>query len=470
MNQALILGAALSILLPVLAFLVFYFYFSLRKREQEIKREKEESTRRLYELAILKELGERIGYSLNVEEILGLITGSLHQFIDYTAISYVVIAEQKLKISFHIEKSVNRSFLNDMKDRMLASLGALTEKAHDLSNAEEKLSGAIIIDNELKQEIGSLFNIPLVISGAVVGVLTVAHIKKGLYKEEDMTILYKIVNQASTAVTRLQEVVTTEEQKIIKVREEFTSMIVHELRSPLDNIKKIIELMIAGTILVDSREFKEYLNMVHQSSASMLELVSDILDLSKLQAGKFEVNKTKEKIKDLIENRIMFYKVSAESKKISLESHFDVNLPEFAEFDPQALKQILNNFISNALKFTKENGAILISAFAYDPQKTFPEDLDKSKVSVFPGAKDINVKIPSLCVVVSDNGLGVPENSVKDLFHTYKQAKISPVSKEDRGTGLGLVIAKGIAEAHGGNVGVVSREGVGTSFFFTIPL
>src|SRR3989344_5217296 len=101
MNQALILGATLSVLLAVLVFLVFYFYFSLKKREQEIKKEREESARRLYELAILKELGERIGYSLNVEEILGLITGSLHQFIDYTAISYVVIAEQKLKISFH---------------------------------------------------------------------------------------------------------------------------------------------------------------------------------------------------------------------------------------------------------------------------------------------------------------------------------------------------------------------------------
>ena len=112
----------------------------------------------------------------------------------------------------------------------------------------------------------------------------------------------------------------------------------------------------------------------------------------------------------------------------------------------------------------------MISAFVYDPKQFFPDDLDKSKAPVFPGTEDISVKVPSLCVVVSDTGLGIPEGSVKDLFHTFKQAKLSPADKESKGTGLGLVIAKGISEAHGGMVGVVSKEGTGTSFFFTIPL
>jgi signal transduction histidine kinase len=255
-----------------------------------------------------------------------------------------------------------------------------------------------------------------------------------------------------------------------RVREEFTGMIVHELRSPLDGIKKIVELAVSGNIDKNSDQFREYLNMVHQNSSSMLELVNDILDLSKLQAGKFEVSKEKADIKEVIKNRISFYKISADSKKIYLDSHFDNNLPALSEFDPQAIKQILNNFISNALKFTKEGGAILISAFVYDPKKIFPEDLDRSKVSVFPEAKDISVKGPSLCIVVSDNGVGIPEESVKDLFHTWKQARLSPVDKESKGTGLGLVIAKSIAEAHGGQVGLVSKEGVGSSFFFTIPL
>lgn len=556
----------------VLAFLVIYFYFSLKNREKEIFREREESSRRLYELAILKELGERVGYSLNVEEILQIITGSLRQFIDYTAVGYVVIAPEKLKINTHIEKPVSHLFLKEMKEKMIASLSALTDKNFESSVLDEVVSGAIVFD-EVKQNIGSLFNIPLVIGGEVAGVLTVAHIDVGLYKEEDMTILYKITAQASEAVSRLQEVVKMEKgklnamvesmgdgvlmvdneyriivanpaiKKIIKlndkkdisifdfvdslggkfdihgkleetlvnkksfvserinisdsffeigvypvlhsqlkggnqilgavvvfnditrdielekVREEFTGMIVHELRSPLDNIKKIMELAVSETTDKNSDQFREYLNMVHQSSSSMLELVNDILDLSKLQAGKFEVNKEKANIKEIIENRISFYKISADVKKISLKPDFNDNLPEFCQFDPQAVKQILNNFLSNSLKFTKSGGSILISAFAYKPGGLLPDNLS-----------EIKIQIPSLCVVVSDTGIGIPADNIKDLFHTFKQAKLNPVDKESKGTGLGLVIAKGIVEAHGGTIGVVSEEGKGTNFYFTLPL
>lgn len=453
----------------ILVGFIFYLLFFLNKQRKEIEKEKEGSSQKVYEIAILKELGDRIGYSLNVEEILQVIVGSLHQFLDYTAVGYVVVSAGKIKISTHLERSVCRPFLTDMKKRMLDSLSALTEKKYEVAAIEEVVSGAIVIDEPI-EEIGSFFNIPLVVSGAVAGVLTVAHSKSGLYQEEEMTILYKIVNQVSNAVTRLRAVVTSEEEKLMKVREEFTSMMVHELRSPLDSIKKIVELMVSGTIPPDSPEFKEYLNMTHQSSASMLELVNDILDLSKLQAGKFEVNKIKSNIKELIENRIRFYKISANARKVSLETSLNLNLPEAAEFDPQALKQILNNLLSNALKFTSEGGRILVSAFLYDGQGVLPNDIDRSKYSVFPEASNFNTQKPALCVVVTDNGLGIPAESLKDLFHTYKQAKFSPVNKEEKGTGLGLVIVKGITEAHGGNVGVVSKEGVGTSFFFTIPI
>jgi len=576
----------LLIFAPILLLLVvltLYFFVSLRRKEREIVKEREEATRRIYELAILKELGERVGYSLDVEEILQIITGSLKQFIDYTAVGYVVIAPEKIKMNTHIERSVSRHFLSEMKSRMIASLSALTDKTFDPQNIDEVLSGAIVID-EIKQDIGSLFNIPLVIDGVVVGVLTVAHISSGLYKEEDMTILYKITGQASLAVSRLQEVVKKEKgklnamvesmgdgvlmvdseyrvvvanpaiKKIIKagekkeisvfdfidvlggkfdirgrleesvskkvsyvserinindvyfeigvypvshslskggyqmlgavvvfhdiskdielerVREEFTGMIVHELRSPLDGIKKIIELIVSGSITADSDKFKEYLSMAHQSSASMLELVNDILDLSKLQAGKFEVNKEKSDIKEIIANRVSFYKISADSRGISLKTSLNNNLPEFLEFDPQAVKQILNNFISNAIKFTSKDGFILVSAFIFDPSSSFPKDLDKQGIVVFPEEKDIKIKKASLCVVVSDVGTGIPEDNIKELFHTFKQAKLNPVDRESKGTGLGLVIAKGIAEEHGGTVGVVSKESIGSSFFFTIPL
>jgi signal transduction histidine kinase len=166
----------------------------------------------------------------------------------------------------------------------------------------------------------------------------------------------------------------------------------------------------------------------------------------------------------------MFYKISADARKVMLEKYLDANLPITAMFDPQAIKQILNNFLSNALKFTSTGGSILVSAFVYQNPESLPKNIDRDKYPMFPQASNINVPGNSLCVVVTDTGIGIPDGSLKELFRTYKQAKLSPVDKENKGTGLGLVIAKGIAEAHGGTVGAVSKQGMGTSFFFTIPL
>ncbi len=239
----------MGIIIPIfliLVILVFYFYWSLKKREKEIVKEREESTRRLYELAILKELGERTGYSLNIEEILQIITGSLRQFIDYTAVGYIVVAPEKLKINTHIEKPVSSLFLKEMKKRMIASLSALTDKSFLIPlQLDEVVSGAIIVD-EIKQSIGSLFNIPIVIGGVVAGVLSVAHVDAGLYKEEDMTILYKITAQASEAVSRLEEVVKMEKGKLnamVESMQDGVLMVDTEYRIVVANpaVKKIIK-------------------------------------------------------------------------------------------------------------------------------------------------------------------------------------------------------------------------------------
>ena len=99
-----------------------------------------------------------------------------------------------------------------------------------------------------------------------------------------------------------------------------------------------------------------------------------------------------------------------------------------------------------------------------------PADLGKDKFAAFPESADIKIQTPSLCITVSDTGAGIPETHLGDLFNTYKQVRLNSSDSENKGTGLGLVIAKGIVEAHGGMIGVVSKEGIGSSFFFTIPL
>src|SRR3989338_3539558 len=119
----------------------------------------------------------------------------------------------KVIFKVHLKRSVHRRFVTDIRDRMLGSLSALLDREFDKKDVKEILSGAILIE-ELDEPVRSFFNIPLVIDEKVVGVLTVADTKTGLYKEEEMTILYKIIQQASKAVTSLQGVVKTEQKKL----------------------------------------------------------------------------------------------------------------------------------------------------------------------------------------------------------------------------------------------------------------
>jgi signal transduction histidine kinase len=134
------------------------------------------------------------------------------------------------------------------------------------------------------------------------------------------------------------------------------------------------------------------------------------------------------------------------------------------------LERVLGNLISNAIKFTPKGGSILVSAFVVHGGLLPALSIDFDKYKVFPAINDLKTKKDSICIAVSDTGIGIPESDLNRLFQTYKQAKISPVAKDEKGTGLGLVIAKGIAEAHDGTVGVVSKEGMGSTFFFTLPL
>lgn len=554
------------------------------KAKAALEVKEKDVSRRMYELAILKELGDRIGYSLDVQQIIDVITNSLHQFIEYSAVSYMLLEPEKVIFKMHLERSVHRRFVNDVRDRMLGSLGALLDREFDKKNVEEILSGAIIIE-ELEEPVRSFFNIPLVIDEKVVGVLTVADTKEGLYKEEEMTILYKIIQQASKAVTSLQGVVKTEQAKVNamvesmedgvvmtdadyrilvinpaakrvigqekkeditifdfidnlggkmdirgrleesvklkktymserfelkekfyqsfvfpvqtvsvlnedevfggvvifhdvtreveleRVRDDFTSMIVHELRTPLSGIQKMSELLKMPT-RKPATATKQYVDSIYQNSSSMLDLVNDILDAAKLQAGKFEISREPANIGEVIVNRIDFFGLSAADKKIRLSADVGDDVPKNVPFDIQRIKQVLNNLISNALKFTPEEGAISITAFVHEPGTQVHKEIPKMDVQLpEPLPEEKFATLPrSLVVAVTDTGTGIAAESLPELFSKFKQINNKSTIPNIKGTGLGLAIARGIINEHGGMIDVVSKTDVGSTFYFVLPL
>jgi len=575
-NALVTIIAACSILIGA------YSYWKSKKLSRDIVASETELKSRMYELSILKELGDKTGYSLNVQKIVDVITGSLNQFIDYSTVSYMLVDPAKIVFKADLQSSVSRQFVDDIKNRMRDSLSALLDKKLDTIPVEEALTGAML--KESNEPVRSFFNIPLAIGDRVVGVLTVSDTKAGLYKEEEMTILYKITSQASKAVTKLQEVVKTEQSKLNamvesmadgvvmtdldyrvmvvnpsakniigwqgknevtifdfidklgntfdirgkleesvklnksyildkilindkffqiftfpvlnkyslkagevlggvvifhditheieleRIRKDFTSMIVHELRSPLDGIKKISELLRNKETDVNSANTQEYLQMVYQNASRMLDLVNDILDLAKLEAGKFEIRLEAADIKDIINNRISFYELAAKDAGIKLNPLFGNDLPDALRLDPRAIQQVLNNFISNALKFTKSGGEVKIIAFLHKKGFSLSDEfLTLGVSSGIPINADLARDYPNaIAIAVYDTGIGIALESISQLFGKFKQ--LYPASLDGKkGTGLGLSIAKALIEAHKGTVGAISKEKVGSIFYFMIP-
>lgn len=568
-----------SLLTLGLLCLVAYVYYKYRVLLGVVQQEKRRAEQRAYEIAILKELGDRIGYSLDIRQIVDVITGSLHQFIEYTAVAYMLVDPETLLFKVDLESSVHRGFIDELKNRMQQSLGALLDnESLTEQHVQEVLTGAILVD-DFQTPIKSIFNIPLVINDKVVGILTIADTTPDRYHEEEMTMLYKITNQASRAVTKLETVVESEKQKlnamvfsmkdgvvmtdsdfrivianpvarsivgkrldepvrifdyidvlaskfdirgrleesverkevftseririgdtfyVIKVlpvfgsaeemlgsvvvfhnvthdveierlREDFTSMLVHELRSPLNGIKGIIEVLRSGKVEIDEQKESEYLSMMYQSSVQMLGLVNDILDVAKVESGAFEVYREPTDVRSVLHDRVLFYETAAADGGITLREVVDDALPESLDVDPRGIAQIYNNLISNALKFTEHGGAVTAFAMMHTKDESIMDRLGHLGL-VLPNKTDALDRNPDGVVLgVLDTGLGIPADEIPMLFDRYRQASTARRKSGKKGTGLGLAIVKGVAEGHGGTVRVVSKERAGTAFIVYIP-
>ncbi len=562
--------------LAIYSVIVFIFiWIENRRMRHSLKLKEHEMQRRMYEVSILKELGDRIGYSLNVQKIVDVITGSLRKLLSYSTVSYLLLADEG-RVVFHcvLEESVNPRFVNEVRSQMIQALAALTGRETKPEEIDESIAGTITDENS-KQGIKSFFNIPVVINNIPVGLLNVSSTKPGLYREEEMTILYTIMNQASTAVSKLENILTqekgklnsmvesmadgvfmvdtrnrllvinpaaklmlgiskpqptildvldqlsskmdlrtkieesikedklaveeqlnldalvlrvlispvkdseneslgavvlfhdiTKEKAIEKMREDFTSMMVHELRSPLTGIRSIANLLKEDKIKNEQKKYDEFIELIVSNSASMLDLVNDLLDVAKLESGKFQILRRDTNIAEVVKMRIQSFTQLAVEGHLTLESKVEDGIPVLL-LDDNKIGQVLNNFLSNAIKFTPQ-GKIIVSAFMLKSHDSLLNKVSAQGM-IWPGIKDVSFNSDQLVLAVTDTGPGIPENQISKLFNKFTQLEQTAAS-EKKGTGLGLVITKGIVEAHGGKIGVFSQAGQGSTFYSCFPI
>lgn len=264
----------------------------------------------------------------------------------------------------------------------------------------------------------------------------------------DVTEKRKIDEERNSLAKRLQEqteelsIINAELKKISKLKDEFLANMSHELRTPLSAILSISEALKENVYGDLNEKQHKSVQSIEESGSHLLDLINDILDVSKLEMGKLDLEITPVSIESVCESSLRIVKQSAQKKHLHVSSTYDSSIT-IIQADNRRLKQILVNLLSNAVKFTPDDGYIGLEVVGDSEQQL-------------------------VHFTVWDTGIGISPDSIPLLFKPFTQIN-NPLSKKQQGSGLGLVVAHNLAKLHGGSISVESKVNKGSRFTVSLP-
>jgi len=226
-----------------------------------------------------------------------------------------------------------------------------------------------------------------------------------------------------------------------RMKSEFISVVSHQLRSPLSNLRWAIELLMSGRLGKIEEKQTEYFRILKENSGRMGELVSDLLIVSRIETATLPQKRKEISLEDLIKKLISEFEPFAQASNVEIEFKSEENLPKILA-DPSQIRLVVENLLDNAVRYIKDRG----------------------KVKMLLSRRGQN-----LYFEIEDNGVGIPKEDQKYIFQKFFRSE-NILRYQTQGSGLGLYISKAIIERSGGKIGFKSQEGVGSTFWFTLPI
>ncbi len=308
-----------------------------------------------------------------------------------------------------------------------------------LADVEPTMIDDIMVDREhrslmVRLEPRSAMCVPLTASGRTLGVLLLCTSISGRrYTNADLELAEELARRASLAIENAR--LFQESRQATRTRDEMLAIVAHDLRNPLNTISMGAQML--EELVADGSVERRQIQVIQRSVKRMNELIQDLLDIKRIESGRLAVEPRPENLPAIVHEALEILRPLAAARDLSLSAHISDALPTVLA-DPARVQQLISNLVGNAIKFTPRGGSITVSAE--------------------PDAREVRV-------IIEDTGQGIPAENLPHVFGHFWQAN----KADRRGIGLGLAIAKGIVDAHGGRIWVKSREGEGSAFFFTLP-
>jgi len=270
-----------------------------------------------------------------------------------------------------------------------------------------------------------------------------AYILGNRYIEEPLLVAFVVI-LTSEILLVIAVLITRSFERLAeanRLKSEFVSVVSHQLRSPLSNLKWSIEILMSGRIKSVTEKELEFYNILRENSQRMEELVADLLIVSRIDQGKFYMKKEECDLANTIKEVVQASQIFARASNTEIISKIEENLPRIM-VSPSQIKQAVENLLDNAIRYSK----------------------DKGTVEIF-----LEKKNRYLCFMIKDSGVGIPKVDQRLIFQRFFRSD-NALRHKTEGSGLGLYIAKSIIEKSGGKIGFKSQENVGSTFWFTLPI